>query len=80
MKNKKSKIDLYVHSRFSGDTNSDPEEMILRAIELNLNGVAFTEHYSYEASEPVENLKENQMMDFLSRRIIYPPLLAFPLL
>ncbi len=80
MKNKKSKIDLHVHSRFSGDTNSDPEEMILRVIELNLNGIAFTEHYSYEASEPVENLKENQMMDFLSRRIIYPPLLAFPLL
>lgn len=58
MKNKKHKIDLHVHSRFSGDTNSNPEDMILRAIELNLNGIAFTEHYSYEASEPVECLKE----------------------
>lgn len=58
MKNGKSKVDLHVHSKFSGDTNAEPEEIILRALELNLNGIAFTEHYSYEASEPVESLKE----------------------
>lgn len=54
----KSKIDLHVHSKYSTDNNSDPEETILRAIELGLHGVAFTEHYYYEASEPVEILKE----------------------
>jgi predicted metal-dependent phosphoesterase TrpH len=30
----------------------------MRAIELGLHGIAFTEHYYYEASEPVEILKE----------------------
>ena len=52
------KIDLHVHSKYSGDNVSEPEEAIVKAIELNLDGIAFTEHYSYEASEPVERLKE----------------------
>ncbi len=52
------KIDLHVHSKFSGDSSAEPEDIIERAIELGLDGIAFTEHYSYEASEPVEGLKE----------------------
>jgi predicted metal-dependent phosphoesterase TrpH len=52
------KIDLHVHSKYSGDTDSEPEESVMRAAELGLDGIAFTEHYSYEASEPVEALKE----------------------
>jgi len=52
------KIDLHVHSRNSGDNDADPEEIIERAIELGLDGVAFTEHYSYSASELVERLRE----------------------
>lgn len=47
-----------MHSKYSGDNDSEPEESILRAIELKLDGIAFTEHYSYEASEPVERLRE----------------------
>ena len=47
-----------MHSKFSGDTNSEPEDTIIHAIESNLDGIAFTEHYSYEASEPVEKLRE----------------------
>jgi predicted metal-dependent phosphoesterase TrpH len=54
----KFKIDLHVHTKYSGDNDSDPEEAILRAIELGLHGIAFTEHYYYEASGPVEILKE----------------------
>jgi predicted metal-dependent phosphoesterase TrpH len=54
----KFKIDLHVHTKYSGDNDSDPEEAVLRAIELGLHGIAFTEHYYYEASEPVEILKE----------------------
>jgi predicted metal-dependent phosphoesterase TrpH len=54
----KYKVDLHVHSRFSGDNDSDPEESIMQAIRLGLTGIAFTEHYSYEASEPVEALRE----------------------
>jgi predicted metal-dependent phosphoesterase TrpH len=54
----KFKIDLHVHSKFSTDNDSDPEEAILRAIDLDLHGIAFTEHYYYGASEHVEILKE----------------------
>ncbi len=52
------RIDLHTHSCYSGDTDADPEEMISRAIERDLQGIAFTEHYSYAASEPVEQLRE----------------------
>ncbi len=54
----KFKIDLHVHTKYSGDTDSEPEGAVLRAIELGLHGIAFTEHYSYGASEPVESLKD----------------------
>ncbi len=54
----KSRIDLHVHSRNSGDNDADPEETVSRAIELGLDGIAFTEHYSFGASEPVERLRE----------------------
>jgi predicted metal-dependent phosphoesterase TrpH len=54
----KFKIDLHVHSKYSTDNNADPEETVLRAIELGLQGIAFTEHYYYGASEPVEVLKD----------------------
>jgi histidinol phosphatase-like PHP family hydrolase len=52
------KIDLHVHSIYSGDNDSDPEESVCKALRLNLDGIAFTEHYSYAASEPVEILRE----------------------
>ena len=52
------RIDLHVHSLLSGDNLADPEECIVRAIELGLQGLAFTEHYSYAASEPLEPLIE----------------------
>lgn len=54
----KFKIDLHVHSRNSGDNDADPEETVNRAIEMGLDGIAFTEHYSFGASEPVERLRE----------------------
>ncbi len=54
----KFKIDLHVHSKYSTDNNADPEETVLRAIELGLHGIVFTEHYYYEASEPVEVLRD----------------------
>ena len=53
-----TKIDLHVHSRNSGDNEADPEETVKRAIKLGLDGIAFTEHYLYAASEPIEQLRE----------------------
>lgn len=52
------KYDLHVHSRYSGDNDSDPEDIIEAAIESGLDGLAFTEHYSYEASEFIIHLQE----------------------
>jgi predicted metal-dependent phosphoesterase TrpH len=54
----KFRIDLHVHSHNSGDNDADPEESIIRAIALGLHGIAFTEHYYYAASEPIELLRE----------------------
>lgn len=54
----KFKIDLHVHSKYSGDNDAEPEETILRAIERGLHGIAFTEHYSFAASEHAESMKE----------------------
>lgn len=52
------KVDLHIHSHLSGDNQSDPEECVIRAIERGMHGIAFTEHYSYEVSEPAEKLRE----------------------
>ncbi len=54
----KFKIDLHVHTINSGDNDADPEETVLHAIDRGLHGIAFTEHYSYAASEHAEILKE----------------------
>lgn len=52
------RIDLHVHTRYSGDNDADPREMVERAIRKGLHGLAVTEHYSYEASGEVECLRE----------------------
>ena len=54
----KSRIDLHIHSKFSGDTDSEPDEIVLHAIKAGLHGIAFTEHNSYEASEFADELIE----------------------
>jgi len=54
----KFRIDLHVHSKYSGDTDAEPEEEINQAVGLKLQGIVFTEHYSYSASEHAEGLKE----------------------
>ncbi|MBI4843081.1 MAG: PHP domain-containing protein [Nitrospirae bacterium] len=51
------KIDLHVHSKYSGDTDSEPEETVLHAIASGLRGIAFTEHYSYASSEFADELR-----------------------
>ncbi len=47
------RIDLHCHSKYSLDTAFEPEKLIEQAIQMNLDGVCFTEHDSVEASEPV---------------------------
>jgi len=64
------RIDLHAHSLLSGDNLADPEECIVRAIELGLQGLAFTEHYSYAASEPLEPLVERYRNRLLILRAV----------
>jgi predicted metal-dependent phosphoesterase TrpH len=64
----KSKIDLHVHSRESGDNDADPEEIIEQALTRGLDGIVITEHYSYEASEHAERLREKYRGDLLVLR------------
>ena len=64
------RIDLHVHSLLSGDNLADPEECIVRAVELGLQGLAFTEHYSYAASEPLEPLIERYRDKILILRAV----------
>ncbi len=61
----KYNVDIHVHSWASGDSEADPEESILQAIKIRLHGIAFTEHYSYESSEPVEMLRERYKNEIL---------------
>ncbi len=52
------KIDLHIHTKHSGDTDAEPEESVLHAIQAGLHGICLTEHYSYEASEHADKLRE----------------------
>lgn len=54
------KIDLHCHSKYSQDTFLEPEAIIEEAIRVGLDGVCFTEHYSYAASEPVERIRARE--------------------
>lgn len=51
------KIDLHNHA-FTFESASEPEEVIEHAIEAGLDGIAFTEHNSYSASDRAEVLRE----------------------
>lgn len=64
----KFKIDLHVHSKYSEDTDSEPEASIQRAIERGIQGIVFTEHYYYGVSEPVEKLREKYARQLLVLR------------
>ncbi len=52
------KLDLHIHTFESGDNDAEPEEVASEALARGLNGIAFTEHSYYEASEFAERLKE----------------------
>lgn len=60
-----SRIDLHIHTKHSGDNVSEPEDAVFHAIEAGLHGIAFTEHYSYEASGYADDLREKYLHDIL---------------
>lgn len=53
-------IDTHCHTKYSYDNWLEPVALIRRAKALGLDGVVITEHYSYEASEPVEAVARDE--------------------
>ncbi len=49
-------IDLHCHTIYSGDSTLGPEELIELAIQRGLDGICITEHDSFLASEPAEEI------------------------
>lgn len=54
------KIDLHCHTVYSGDSLMTPRELFARAREIGLDGVAITEHVSFEASQPAERIAREE--------------------
>jgi len=53
-------IDCHCHTKYSYDNWLEPVNLIRRAKALGLDAVCITEHYSYEASEPVEQVGRDE--------------------
>ena len=53
-------IDTHCHTKYSYDNWLEPLDLVRRAKALGLDGVCITEHYSYEASEPVERIGRDE--------------------
>lgn len=53
-------IDCHCHTKYSYDNWLEPVNLIRRAKALGLDGVCITEHYSYEASAPVEQVGRDE--------------------
>ena len=55
--------DSHVHSSFSGDSNANMEEMVVKAMDLGLKYITFTEHqdfdFIYTEDEPKEKFEVN---------------------
>ncbi len=50
------KIDLHCHTKYSFDNDLEPEALIEQALHMGLDGICITEHFSVEASLPVEDI------------------------
>ena len=37
-------IDYHMHTHFSGDSEANPREHVLKAIEMNIDEICFTDH------------------------------------
>lgn len=53
-------IDTHCHTKYSYDNWLEPVNLIRRAKFLGIDAVCITEHYSYDASEPVEQVGHDE--------------------
>lgn len=51
------KVDLHIHSMFSGESDARPEHIVEAALEKGLDGICITEHESLFASAPFDRIK-----------------------
>lgn len=51
------RIDLHVHSMYSGESLAEPRDILDAALERGLDGICITEHHSLYASRPFDELK-----------------------
>lgn len=56
------RIDLHVHSKYSGESLAEPKEILESALDKGLDGICITEHGSLYASRPFEELKKNSSL------------------
>ncbi len=50
------KIDLHIHTSLGGDSLIEPQDLVIRALEVGLDAVCVTEHHSYDLSEPLDEV------------------------
>ncbi len=50
------KIDLHIHTSLGGDSLIEPQDLVIRALEVGLDAVCITEHHSYDLSEPFDEV------------------------
>ena len=62
-------IDTHCHTKYSYDNWLEPVALIRRAKALGLDGIVITEHYSYEASAPVEAIAQGEGPGAWRRRL-----------
>lgn len=53
-------IDTHCHTHHSHDNWLDPRDLVRQARDLGIDAVCITEHYSYEASAPVEAIGRDE--------------------
>lgn len=53
-------IDLHCHTKYSGDSPLEPADLIRDARSFGLDAVCVTEHDSFDASEPVEEIAASE--------------------
>ena len=42
--------DTHLHTRYSGDSTAEPEDMVQAALQHGLDGICFTDHIDYDLS------------------------------
>ncbi len=46
--------DCHLHSNFSGDSDTPPEEQIKKALSMGLHGICFTDHHDYDVVSDID--------------------------